>query len=300
MGLSTDRGVRGQVDYRDLNFLDRAWRLGGNIKLDAASQSLGGELQFPQTSQGQQDSLSALYDRTDIQSEVSEKLVLGAKRVHTAGTDESAYGVRYFLEQKTINGTPSAQANALVPSYTWTRRVVDHLLYPTKGYVLTLQADAAAKAVLSDQDFLRGNARVVVFAPLSDTDQLIVRGEVGTVVADGRDGIPSDFLFRTGGDQTVRGYAYQSLGVQQNGATVGGRHLGVVSVEYVHWLSARWGAAAFYDKGDAADSFSALQPAAGYGAGVRWKSPVGPLNVDIAYGERTRQVRLHLALGFTF
>jgi translocation and assembly module TamA len=120
------------------------------------------------------------------------------------------------------------------------------------------------------------------------------------VAASGRDGIPSDFLFRAGGDQSVRGYAYQSLGVREGEAIVGGRWLAVASVEYVRWLTPQWGAAVFIDTGDAADTLDALEPVQGYGVGARWKSPVAPLNLDIAYGQEAEGVRLHFSVGFSF
>lgn len=300
IGISTDTGPRGQVDYRDLNFLDRAWRLSGALKLETKRQSLGGELQFPLSGRDYRNSLNALMERTDIEGEVTRKLVLGARSSRIREKDETAYGIRYFLEQQDIAGAIGDRRSALVPSWSWTRRNVDNLLYPTRGYLINLQADAAAKALLSDQDFLRGYGRVVYFHPFGERDQLILRGELGMVAADSRDGIPSDFLFRTGGDQTVRGYDYQSLGVPEGDAIVGGRYLAVASVEYVRWLTPLWGAAVFIDAGNAADSPDDLEPVVGYGLGARWKSPVGPLNLDIAYGQETKEARLHFSVGFNF
>jgi translocation and assembly module TamA len=300
IGMSTDVGARAQIDYRDLNFLDRAWRLSSALKLDSRSQSLGAELQFPLTAQGYRDSLTALMERKDIQGEVTRKLVLGGKRSFIKGKNESSYGIRYFLEQQDVAGVRNEPSTALVPGYSWTRRDVDNLLYPTQGYLLTLQTDVAAKSLLSDRDFLRGYGRAVYFQPLGKRDQLVLRGELGVVAAAGRDGIPTDFLFRTGGDQTVRGYAYQSLGIPEGSAIVGGRYLAVASAEYVHWFVPQWGVAAFVDRGNAADSLGDLKPVLGYGVGARWKSPVGPLNLDIAYGDKTQAFRLHFSVGFSF
>jgi translocation and assembly module TamA len=108
------------------------------------------------------------------------------------------------------------------------------------------------------------------------------------------------FLFRTGGDNTVRGYAYQSLGVEENGAIVGGRYMAVGSAEYTRWLTREWGAAVFYDTGNAADSLSKFKTVNGYGGGVRWASPFGRLALDIAYGEATHKLRLHFSVGVSF
>lgn len=300
IGMSTDTGARGMVDYRDLNFLENAWRLGGTLKLDRKIQSLGGDLQFPLTGKGYRDSINVLLERTDIEGTLNQKLAMGAKRTFIKGKTETAYGLRYFAETQDIAGATNSRSAALAPSYSWTLRNVDHILYPTRGNLVNLQADAAARALLSDRSFLRGYGRAVYFHPLGKRDQLILRGELGVVAASGRDGIPSDYLFRSGGDQTLRGYAYQSLGVRQGNAVVGGRYLAVAGAEYVHWLTPKWGAAVFVDSGNAADNLRDLAPVHGYGAGARWKSPVGPLNLDIAYGQKTQALRLHFSVGFNF
>jgi translocation and assembly module TamA len=300
IGMSTDTGVRGQIDYRDLNFLDRAWQLGGTLKLEQKRQSLNNDLLFPLSEQRFRDSINTLLEHTDIEGEETEKLVLGAKRTFIHERNETAYGLRYFIERHYIAGAASGHSAALSPSFSFTLREVDHILYPTLGYVINAQADTAARTLLSDQDFFRGYGRAVYFYPLGENDQLTLRGELGVVAAISRKGIPSDFLFRTGGDQTIRGYAYQSLGVHEGGAVVGGRYLTLASAEYVHWLKPRWGAAIFVDRGNAADEWDLMNPVYGYGVGARWKSPVGPLNLDYAYGEAVRQMRIHFSVGFSF
>jgi translocation and assembly module TamA len=108
------------------------------------------------------------------------------------------------------------------------------------------------------------------------------------------------FLFRTGGDQTVRGYAFDAIGVQQGTAVVGGRYLGVVSAEATWWFLGDYGAAVFVDAGDAVDDLGAFSLKAGIGVGMRWRSPIGPFRVDVAYGEATRSTRLHLSVGYVF
>ncbi|MDD4881818.1 MAG: autotransporter assembly complex protein TamA [Gallionellaceae bacterium] len=300
IGMSTDTGPRAQMDYRDLNLLGQAWRLTGSLKLADKEQSLTGELQLPLTSQGDRDSITAQMNRSNVEGEVTRTLILGARRSFLRGRNETAWSLRYYLEQQEVAGAVGDHRSALVPSWSWTRRNVDNLLFPSRGYLFNIQADAAAQALLSDQGFLRGYTKATWFHPLGERGRLILRGEMGAVAADGRAGIPADFLFRSGGDQTVRGYAYQSLGVHEGDAVVGGRWLAVASAEYVHWFRPDWGAAVFIDAGDAADSLDELSPVVGYGLGARWKSPVGPLNLDLARAQETGQLRLHFSVGFSF
>jgi translocation and assembly module TamA len=98
----------------------------------------------------------------------------------------------------------------------------------------------------------------------------------------------------------VRGYAFNSLGVAQNGAIVGGTVLAVLSAELVYAITPQWGAAVFTDAGNAADSWRGFRLQQGSGIGARWQSPVGPVNIDLAYGHATRKLRLHFSVGYGF
>ena len=128
----------------------------------------------------------------------------------------------------------------------------------------------------------------------------LFRGELGATFAPSSEGIPQDFLFRTGGSSSVRGYAYQSLGVEEGSATLGGRYLVTLSGEYTHWLNPTWGAAVFVDAGNAVDEVQAMSLALGYGVGARWRSPAGPLGIDLAYGQREGKLRLDFSLAIPF
>ncbi|MDP2057742.1 MAG: BamA/TamA family outer membrane protein, partial [Thiobacillus sp.] len=103
-----------------------------------------------------------------------------------------------------------------------------------------------------------------------------------------------------GGDNSVRGYAYQSLGRTLEGGVASVRYLATGSVEYNHFFGGNWGMAVFVDAGDAADSLGNLSPVYGVGVGARYRSPVGPVNLDLAYGEATDEFRLHFSLGVSF
>ena len=157
-----------------------------------------------------------------------------------------------------------------------------------------------SRAVASDTDFIRLYGRYQQFIPLWWGDSLTLNGEIGYTIAESRDGIPQEYLFRAGGTGSVRGYPYQSLGVKDGSAIVGGRYMATASVEYTHWLDDRWGVATFVDAGNAVDSLSNIDLAIGYGLGVRWRSVAGPIAVDVAYGEQVEAVHLHFSLAIPF
>jgi translocation and assembly module TamA len=171
--------------------------------------------------------------------------------------------------------------------------------------VLNLQLSAANDALASERSFLRGYLLAMRLMPIKDTEgreraRVILRAELGHVQSGSRDGIPSTNLFRTGGSKSVRGYASQSLGVRLGEATVGGRALAVGSVEWQQPIDAHWAWAVFADVGDAADRWHDWQARWGLGMGIRWRTPVGPLQVDLARGVQASQWRLHAALGVVF
>lgn len=180
------------------------------------------------------------------------------------------------------------------------KRAVDDLLDPTRGYVFEYQVGGGTAIALAEQDFVRLYSRFVRYQPVRGSDVFILRAEAGMTVADSREGIPQDFLFRTGGAQTVRGYDYQSLGVREGSATVGGRFLAAASAEYVHWFKPQWGGAVFVDAGDAADTRDDFDLRVGYGVGARWRSPAGPLAIDLAWGHQARSLRLHFGVAIAF
>jgi translocation and assembly module TamA len=178
-------------------------------------------------------------------------------------------------------------------------RKTDDLVLPRRGYFGNITA-GGAPAMLATQQFVRFTGAATLLFPLGRNDDLAVRGEGGIVVAPTREGIPSPYLFRTGGDQTVRGYAFESLGVQRGTAIVGGRYLLIGSVELTHWMSEAWGLAAFVDAGNAWDDKDRYDPALGVGVGARFRTPIGPVRVDVAYGEEVKAARLHFSVGFVF
>jgi translocation and assembly module TamA len=142
-------------------------------------------------------------------------------------------------------------------------------------------------------------------APLT-RGRIAMRAEAGAVLAKNPDGIPGTQLFRTGGDSTVRGYGFRDIGVKlPNGVTGPGRYLAVGSVEWQrpllrNGLPSEFENTFFVDAGAVSDAAKDLRAAVGVGTGLRWRSPVGPLQVDVAYGVKVRQLRLHVSVGFVF
>ena len=298
VGYSTNTGNRASLTYDDLSVF--GLRMKSALTLETKKQTATSNFYFPITPEGYNDSVGASFERSDISGEVTSVASLAAKRAWGTPLLERNLTLELLTETKTVGGIPSSQSKSLPLTYGVTWRKLDNLLFPTKGYALNAQLGGALLPVLTDEKFIRGYTRGVLYMPLGTRSNAIFRGEFGALASGSKNGVPAVYLFRAGGDQSVRGYGYQELGVPLDGAITGGRYVATASAEYQYWFKPQYGAAVFYDAGNAGDTISALHPKSGYGVGGRWKSPVGPINVDVAYGHAVRKYRMHFSLGFTF
>lgn len=298
VGISTNTGNRASLTYDDLSVF--GLRMKSALTLETKKQTATTNFYFPVTPEGYNDSIGASFERSDISGEVTSVASIAGKRTWGTPLLERSLTLELLTETKTIGGIPSSQSKSLPLTYGVTWRKLDNLLFPTKGYALNAQVGGALLPILTDEAFVRGYARGVAYLPLSVNTNAIFRAELGALGSRDKNGVPAVYQFRAGGDQSVRGYGYQELGVPVDGAITGGRYLATASAEYQYWFKPQYGAAVFYDAGNAGDTINALHPKSGYGVGARWKSPVGPINVDVAYGHAVHKYRLHFSLGFTF
>jgi len=298
LGYSTNTGNRASLNYDDLSVF--GLRMKSALTLETKKQTARADFFFPVTQQGYNDSIGTSFERSDISGEVTSVTTVSGKRAWGTPLQERSVTLEYLSETKTIGNVETGSSKSLPLTYAVTWRKLDNLLFPTKGYALSAQLGGALLPILTDEAFVRGYARGVFYHPLGVSSNVILRGALGALGSRNKEGVPAVYLFRAGGDQSVRGYAYQQLGVQEGTAITGGRYEATASAEYQYWFKPTWGAAVFYDAGNAADKVQDLHPKSGYGIGARWKSPVGPINVDVAYGHAVKKYRLHFSLGFTF
>lgn len=299
-GASSNTGARVEFNYHDADLLGHAWELDTGLRLEQKKQTAYADVFLPPDDRFRRNSVGVMAEATDIAGLKTERYAFGAQTVQQRGSVEQRLSLNWQHELREPDGAEAVTSRALVPNAMWTWRRVDNLLDPRRGTVLQGQIGGGTRAALSDQNFVRLHSRFQHYIPLGRRDTLTLRGEIGYTLADSRRHIPQDYLFRTGGAGSVRGYAYQSLGIKEGAATVGGRYLAIASAEVTHWLDEDWGIAAFVDAGDAVDSLNDVRLAVGYGLGARWRSPAGPIGVDLAYGERTRGFQLHFSLAIPF
>jgi len=299
IGYNTDVGPNLSARYSNQDVLSSAWRFRSTLDLDRKIQNLQFDVDTPPRPGGVWTDFFARARNTDIENQVTREIAGGASLNY--GATDRPYSLLVSAHNEDLR-LPDGTSDASYAVYFGGRksfRRTDSFISPRDGYVLSGEVGGAPQ-FLSSRTFIRGVANASVFIPLARNDDLLLRGQAGAVASDSREGIPSTFLFRTGGDQTVRGYAFQSLGVAQGGAIVGGRRLAVGSTEYTHWMGESWGVATFFDIGNAWDSGAASHLARGFGVGARFRTPIGPIRADIAYGQQTHEIRLHFSVGYGF
>ena len=305
LGYGTDSDARAEVAFRDRNLFARGWDLQSAVRADRKDQIGYADVYLPPFVSGvrkypTRDSFGVLAEHTNIENLETHRVAVAGYRQWTLETFETRCGLSYQVETQSPQGAADTTTRALAPVVNGTWRHVDDLYDPRSGVVANLQVAAATKAVLSTQNFIKAYAQLQWWIPLGPMDQLLVRGEIGSTFARSRDGIPEDFLFRAGGSRSNRGYAYQSLGPILGSAVVGGRYLATTNVDYIHWLNAQWGAAVFYDMGNASDSTKDWKPVTSYGIGARYRTPAGPLALDLAYADRDRRFRVAFSVTVAF
>jgi translocation and assembly module TamA len=299
LGYSTDTQYRVSGSYVNLDTGGTGLQFYADARIETKIQEASLRFVRPPTSGGWIDTFGVQLQGTDIENLATRTMSISARR---RGLDERrtlAFGIGFYNDEQTPSGYATTYSHALFLDGEYTWRNVDNLLEPTRGWMANVQLGGGVPGA-STERFARVIGRAVAWYPLSKSNSVSARVEGGAVFADTRNGVPSNFLFRTGGDTTVRGYAFDSLGVAVGDAVVGGRYYAVASVEAVHWVSPSWGIAAFVDAGNATDTPSTIDPVLGYGLGARLRTPIGPFRLDLAYGQEDARVRVHFSVGLSF
>jgi translocation and assembly module TamA len=306
VGFSTNTGPRVSLDYTHRRPFDLDWVATTKLKLGSQERLAALDwLSYPQEG-GYRKLLGAQADYLDAGGAItaSQRLRIGRS------LDTELIERLYYLEynRTTLQTDNTRQADqALWANYAWTRRDVNSVVFPTRG--LILHAEGGGGYARDDEreqgPFVRLYARAVGYRPLGGGWLGQARLEAAQVFKREELGVPDTLLFRAGGDDSVRGYGYRTLGPEIDDTTVGGPVMATGTIEAMRRLSqqAKWRdfyGAVFVDAGNAANRWHDLDPAIGYGVGLRWRSPIGPLRVDLAYGEQVNSVRLHINVGISY
>lgn len=310
VGASTDAGARLSLEHTHRQVPGLGWEAQTALQLQQRNSSASTEWASPLDDKGWRWIAGAGAQRDDDDPRVitSQRLRFGQSQ-ETGLLDRSFFlqldRAREFDGQVNLATEGSVSAN-----YAWTRRRFNDGLFPDRGYGLAVELGLGYTLSQEREPFGRVRARWQNYLPVATSSErpsrLALRLEGGAVLARDTTPVPATQRFLTGGDNAVRGYALRDIGVPQaNGGVAPGRYLAVGSVEWQRplWRNGErteWESTLFIDAGAVADQVRELKAQVGVGTGLRYNSPVGPLQVDLAYGLEQRRWRLHLNVGFTF
>jgi translocation and assembly module TamA len=302
LGFSTDVGPRLRANWT------RHWRnrqghsYGIETELSAPRQNVGLWYDIP----GDPPLTDKLrlaggyqYEELASSDSLSRLLTLGPEwHSQRSGGWQRVLSVKWQREEYRL-GDDSGLSTLLMPGVSYSLLRSDNRLDPNRGYRVQFDLRGAVDGVLSDANVLHGNIMLKGLTTVFDNHRLLGRVQFGGTETNGFSAVPPSLRFFAGGDQSVRGYDYQSLSPENDrGDKVGGRYLFAASAEYQYSLNDKWRLATFIDQGNAFNSLDIPTLKTGVGFGVRWVSPVGPLRLDLAHAlDDDGGVRLHFSMG---
>lgn len=301
VGYGTDTGPRISAE------LDRRWTGGKGQRLNLSAtastklSTFSARLTQPK-SNPKDDTLSYLFEwEEDSGSDdiTSNSLKLGTEYTRKTASDwQQTASLTYLLETTTVDNEESSRSQLTLLGLKVEKTKSDNFIFPLNGWRLKGGVRGAINNVLSDQNVLQfegSGKHIMKFG----TGRLISRLNLGYTFIGKLDDLPKSLRFFAGGGQSVRGYSYESLGEENDdGTVIGGKNLLVGSIEYEHPIIDKWSAAVFADTGNAFNDWESQDLKLGMGFGARWKSPVGPVRIDIGFPQdQLADPRLHLSIG---
>ncbi|OPY70658.1 MAG: Translocation and assembly module TamA precursor [Syntrophorhabdus sp. PtaU1.Bin002] len=302
IGYGTDTGLRGSVRYQDLNIGRLGHGLDAELKVSEIFQGLGVRYVFPaKVDMKSFSSLKLGFEREDTTDKLVEYVLVEGEHTRTIGRDILGSVFVRLQQEDSSAGHQTTRSFLLMPGVRLSGHRYDDVIRPTRGFRYDLEVRGADRSLGSGTSFLQflGSGELIV--PLPQRVFLITRMRLGTTTAhESAEELPISVRFFAGGDNSVRGYRYQSLGPEDaDGKVVGGRHMIAGTVEVEKALGKNWGIAVFYDTGNAFNNWSNMNAAQGAGIGGRYYTPVGPIRLDLARQISVREpdYRIHVTMG---
>ncbi len=299
-GFGTDTGPRVTLAAERRRINRRGHSIVADSLLSSIEQSVGAQYKIPIG--------NLVSDRLVFSSKVTwedvaddgeaRRLTLGVNRNERWRKFQRQLYIRFQREDFTI-GEDDEIVNYFIPGITLSQLKADNVLFPRRGYSWSADVRGAANLLVSDTTFVRGVATGRAAWPLGERARALFRLQAGGMAVEDFAELPTTERFFAGGDRSVRGYKYQTLGPNdESGENTGGRYLLTGSVEADYLLGKKWGGAVFVDAGNADDDFPP-DPEVGAGVGLRWRTPVGMLRVDFAhpFSNSDDNLRIHISIG---
>jgi translocation and assembly module TamA len=300
-GYGTDTGPRVTLGWTNRRLNSEGHTLGVQAQFSHVMESFLVNYTVPLSDPAREKLVYSYGNSRQVLGSVVDYVnILGVARFSTAGVWSLNQYLQLEHDRSDVQGQPPLNSTLLLPGVTVSRIDSDDLILPTRGYRLSADVRGANNALFSDTSFAQMHLISKLLIPLGDTTHLLLRGEVAGTAVKSSGELPVSQRFFAGGDQSVRGFSFNSLGPRDAlGNNVGGKDLMVGSIEIDQMFGPVFGIAGFIDTGDAMDSFrTSLEK--GVGGGLRWRTPIGMVRLDLAHPVKRPDldtVRIHISIG---
>lgn len=302
VGYGTDTGARFSTKYTNLNAFRRGNEIRSTLNISELLQEIGASYTIPSlTDLNSFKGIEIILKREDTDSYKTDLFSLGASSTRSIGKGQvMTLFTNVHWEDSEIS-SEDITSFLIIPGVRFSERRYDDLVRPTRGYRYQAEVKGSHEYLLSDTSFIQCSidANTIVQMPLNFLLFLRMKGAV-TFLDGSIDDLPASLRFFTGGDRSVRGYDYQSLGPKdRKGEVTGGKHLFVGSAELERAIYKNWGVAVFYDVGNAFNEFSDMDLHEGAGIGLRYYTPIGAIRLDYArqIGVDDPDDKIHITVG---
>ncbi len=300
LGYSTDTGPRLKFSRNNRRFNEDGHQFGVTAQLSPVISEVTANYRLPiAASRTEWLNFDTGIKREDTDTSLSKSLEVGARRVRERPGDWTRTLMLMLQVEDFVVADERGRSNLLMPGIDWARVHADNPLRPRTGSRLQLDLRGATDAVFSDTTFVQLSAQGKWIWSLAGGSRFLVRGHVGVTAKNNLAELPPSVRFFAGGDDSVRGYDFKSLGpADASGKVIGGSSLAEGSFEFEKPLRGRWSMAWFVDAGNAFEG-SHIEAKSSAGIGGRWQSPLGPIRIDLAhpFDDPATRWRVHINLG---
>jgi translocation and assembly module TamA len=300
VGASTDTGLRFRAGYRNNRLNSRGHRLIADLGISPVVQGITTEYRIPLADPRREwFSIAAAVSAEETDTFESELQRIGVRWTRAISqTWLRTYSIDLTNESFDVGDAVDTR-RSIVPAVAFDHKFADRDVMPRAGRRLGIEFRGTDPALGSQNDFFRTSVRARWVHSFGARNRLLVRFDAGLLTTSSFERLPPSIRFFAGGDESVRGFDYESLGPKdQDGNVIGGRRLAVASIEYERRLKGNWYGALFLDAGNAFNG-SEFDAAVGTGPGLKWVSPLGPIRayIGVPLTGDDDGIRFHLRLG---
>lgn len=301
MGVGTDTGIRGGIGYENRRVNQRGHHLSLRVGGSEVKRSAILNYRIPATRSVKDGiNLFSVLKEENGDNRQFQQTKIGIERLWSWRDSLLKYGLTASRETFDRPGESTNQiqqsTDLLMPALRWEYVEADDLTFPTRGWSASAMLQGASTSLASDVDLAQAVIDFKGLRPLG-SGRLKYRFKLAGSLIDETVDLPESLGFLAGGDESIRGYRFESIGNQRDDQTQVAKNLIVGSLEYQHPIRSGLLLATFVDIGDAFNGGADFKK--GAGLGVRWRLPFGALRLDLASALDLQgdPLRLHFSFG---